>query len=118
MSTFIAGVRYNDFKGSVAADRSDNIAFIDFLSEKNLSQPGERVVGYRLTFNENPGREVVPGVVVYLRAGSYDDPANTIRAVELSISTTELFAYFKRFDLVMTINGESFQNIPVDGPDY
>ena len=118
MSTFTAGVQYNDFKGTVAADRSDNIALVDYVSQLGLTQPGERVVGCRIVFSENPGNEVSPGVVIYLQAGSFDDPDAVIRAVDVDMPIQKLFAYFKRFDMVMTVDGETFDNIEVDGPHY
>lgn len=118
MSTFIAGVQYNDFKGTVAADRSDNIDLVDYLAELKLAEPGERIVGYRISFTENPGNEVSRGVVVYLQAGSFDEPADTIRAVDVDMPIQKLFAYFKRFDLVMTVDGKTFPNTKIDGPDY
>jgi hypothetical protein len=118
MSTFTAGVQYNDFKGTVAADRSDNKALVDHLHGLGLVEPGERFVGCRLSFNENPGHEVNPGVVIYLQSGSYDDPSATIRAIDVDMAIGQLFAFFKRFDLVMTINGNTFAGTEVDGPHY
>jgi|AntRauTorcE11898_2_1112593.scaffolds.fasta_scaffold01610_4 hypothetical protein len=118
MSIFTAGVQYNDFKGTVAADRSDNTALVDYVSRLGLTQTGERVVGCRIVFNENPSNEINSGVVVYLQAGSFDDPSATIRAVEVEMPIQKLFAYFKRFDMVMTVNGETFDDTEVDGPHY
>ena len=118
MSTFTAGVQYNDFKGSVAADRADNVGLDDYLSGLGLAKPGERFVGCRISFNENSGREISPGVLVYLQAGSFDDPASTIRAIDVKMPTQKFFSFFKRFDMVMTVKGQTFDHTEVDGPHY
>ena len=47
MDTFNAGVQYNDFTGTVAADISDNVALADFLVSLGKAEEGERVVGFR-----------------------------------------------------------------------
>jgi len=113
-----ASVQYDDFKGSVAADRSDNRALVDHLNQLGLVQPGERVVGCRFGFNENPGYQPNPTIIVYLRAGTHDDPAATIRAIDVDMTVAELFTFFKRFDFVMTIDGNTYDGVEVDGPHY
>ena len=118
MPIFSASVQYDDFKGSVAADSSDNKALLDHLNQLDLVQPGERVVGCRFSFNENPGHQPNPSIIVYLRAGTHDDPAATIRAIEVDMRVAELFTFFKRFDLVMTIDGNTFDGVEIDGPRY
>jgi len=118
MSIFTAGVQYNDLKGSVAADRSDNLSIVDYLTNLGLTKPDERVVGYRTAFGGNPGEDINPGVVFYLQAGSFDDPATTIRAIDVDMPIEKFFSFFKRFDMVMTVKGETFDNMQVDGPHY
>ncbi|MDN3647103.1 hypothetical protein QWY75_12900 [Pontixanthobacter aestiaquae] len=114
---FTASTQYNDFKGTVAADRSDGELISDYLNSKGLSGENERVVGWRLIFSENSGQEIShPGLVVYL-APAEENPSR-IRAVELQLSNAEWFKYFKRFDLVMTVNGSDFSGIEIDGPHY
>jgi len=119
MSIFTAGVQYNDFKGTVAADRADDVTFHDYLVTEGLASEAERIVGYRITFNENRGAEVAtPGIVVYLQEGSFDEPGRKIRAVEVSMTTAKLFSFFKRFDLVMTLKGLAVDDVEVEGPHY
>lgn len=118
MSTFTAGVQYNDYKGSVAADRSDNVSISGHLVELGLANSGERVVGWRISFGGNSGKEINPGVVIYLQEGSFDDPAAVIRAIDVDMPIQKFFSFFKRFDMVMTVNGEKFEDTPVDGPHY
>lgn len=119
MSIFKAGVQYNDFKGTVAADRADNIAMRDFLLEEGIAEDSERVIGYRLVFGGNHGAEIEsPGVVIYLQKGSYDDPSPVVRAVDVSMTTAKFFSFFKRFDLVMTQKDLPLEGVEVDGPHY
>jgi hypothetical protein len=114
MSTFTPHVQYNDLTGGVAADRSDNVSLSDHLVGLGLANPGERVVGHRISFGGNSGKEINPGVVIYLQEGSFDDPA----AIDVEMPIQKFFSFFKRFDMVMTVKGEKFENTPVDGPHY
>lgn len=119
MSIFSAGVQYNDFKGTVAADRADNVSIRDYLVELGVAKHDEWVVGYRLGFGGNDGREVEEhGIVFYLQEGSFDDPGAVIRAVDVTMTAAKFFSFFKRFDLVMTVGGNTFEGIEVDGPHY
>lgn len=118
MSIFKARVQYNDFKGTVAADVSDNKSFLNYLVEIGLANKNEEIVGYRIVFNENSGREIEePGVVVYLQDETLDDPTSTIRAIDQRMPTKKFFSFFKRFDMVMTRDGSTFEGVEVDGPD-
>src|SRR3546814_2443741 len=58
MDTFNAGVQYNDFKGTVAADISDNVALADYLVSLGKAESDERVVGFRIASGENRGTPV------------------------------------------------------------
>ncbi|MCO8029006.1 hypothetical protein NI454_03440 [Brevundimonas diminuta] len=49
MSTFTAGVQYDDFKGTVAADRSDTLSITKYLVALGKAAPDERVVAFRIT---------------------------------------------------------------------
>lgn len=119
MSDFIASVQYNDFKGTSAADRSDSLRMVDFLVDHGLASNSERVVGYRIIFDGNDGREIEnPGIVIYLAEGSADDPTLHIRAVEVEMTTAKFFSFFKRFDCVFTLNGNLFEDAQIDGPHY
>ena len=116
MSIFTASVQYDDFKGTAAADQSDNVRLVDYLRKHDLAKENEHVVGFRLAFGGNHGHEINPGVVVYLRDGSFDDPSERIRAVEISMETSKLFSFFKRFDLVLTQKGVLLDETKVEGP--
>lgn len=116
MSIFTASVQYNDYKGTAAADRSDTLALADYLRKHGVAKDEESVVGLRLAFGGNHGHEVNPGVVVYLREGSFDDPSAHIRAIEIIMETSKLFSFFKRFDLVLTQKGVTLDETRVEGP--
>ncbi|SEI63875.1 hypothetical protein SAMN05421762_3199 [Pseudooceanicola nitratireducens] len=118
MSDFEASVQYNDFKGSVAADRSDTERMSDYLVAQGLATDDERVVGYRISFMGNHGDEYEPGVLVYLQKGSYDDPDKVVRAIDIQMSGPKFFSFFKRFSLVLMQDGLDLTGVTVDGPHY
>lgn len=77
----------------------------------------DQIVGYRVCFGGNHGKEVeCPGVVIYLVKNSFDEPIEGIRAVEIDMTGAKLFSFFKRFDCVFTQKGKSFEGIEVEGP--
>lgn len=117
---FQDGVQYNDFKGTVAADRSDEVSFADYLREVGLANEGERVVGIRVGFGGNHGAEIQqPGVVVYLlEADKFVERPERVRAVELDMPTGKLFSFFKRFDLVLSNKSMDLAGVEVNGPHY
>lgn len=120
MDTFSAGVQYNDFKGTVAADKSDNAPLDQYLIAVGKAQPDERVVGFRIASGENRGTPVTEvSLVAYLINSSNFDPAPTsVRAVEIRITPGQALAFFKRFDLVALRKGVDFSSAAVDGPHY
>ncbi len=118
MSEFEASVQHNDFKGSVAADRSDTESMKEYLVGLAHAMDDEVVVGYRISFNENQGKEYDPGVLIYLQNGGVGNPNRTIRAVDIQMSAPKLFSFFKRFDLVLMRDGLDLSNVKVDDPHY
>jgi hypothetical protein len=120
MDTFNAGVQYNDYLGTVAADISDNVALADFLISQGKAQQGERVIGFRISSGENQGTPVAEvSLVAYLLHTTDFEPApKAVRAVEVRVTPGQALAFFKRFDLVATRRGVNFSNAKVDGPHY
>lgn len=118
MSDFVASVQYNDFKGTVAADRSDTESMKDYLVAQGFAKDDERVVGYRISFNGNHGHEYEPNVLVYLQSGSFDQPDRVVRAVDIHMSGPKFFSFFKRFCLVLMEDGFDLSNVEVEGPHY
>lgn len=116
MEIFKAGVQYNDLMGSVAADRSDNLSFIDYLRGRDLANDDEHIIGYRFGFNENHMQKIINlGLVIYLLKGENE---KEIRAIEVEMPSADFFSYFKRFDLVMTSKGFDLDGVEVSGPYY
>lgn len=120
MDIFNAGVQYNDFKGTVAADVSDNVALSNHLISLGQAQSDERVVAFRIASGENQGVPVTDvSLVAYLLRSPNFEPAPTdVRAVEIRITPGEALAFFKRFDLVATRKGVDLSNTKIDGPHY
>lgn len=120
MDTFNAGVQYNDFTGSVAADISDNVALADYLVSLGKAESDERVVGFRIASGENRGTPVtdVSLVAYLLRSAEFEPAPAAVRAVEVRVTPGEALAFFKRFDLVATRRGVDFSGTYVDGPHY
>lgn len=120
MDTFNAGVQYNDFKGTAAADISDNIAISDYLVSLGKAVQGERVVGFRIASGGSQGKPVTDvSLVAYLLQSAEFEPAPAaVRAVEVRVTPSEALAFFKRFDLVVIRRGMDFSATHVDGPYY
>lgn len=113
MQRFEAGTQYNDFSGTVAADRSDNLSFNDLLKERRLIRDGEQIVGFEIVFNENADEPIeAPGIVVYLGQGATidkvaeqrkNDGVIKLRVVEVfDLPIAEFFKYFKRFNVMFS----------------
>lgn len=113
MQRFEAGTQYNDFTGTVAADRSDNLSFNDLLKGRRLIRDGEQIVGFEIVFNENADEPIeAPGIVVYLGQGSTiakvaeqrkNDSVIKLRVVEVfDLPIAEFFKYFKRFNVMFS----------------
>lgn len=123
---FEASVQYNDFKGTVAADRHDNRSIRTLLVEKKLIDPEkEFIIGIRLWVGETHGAKPPPptveALVVPLPEGSTnleqwlnekDDPI-PVKMIELKLTLEEFFALFKRFEVVLTPQG-----LGLEGREY
>ncbi|TJU94925.1 MAG: hypothetical protein E5Y12_26370 [Mesorhizobium sp.] len=110
--SFIAATQYNDFVGTVAADRADSLDFANYLKGKGLINDDEFLVGFEIVFNENSGSSVPdPGIVAFVGSGhSVDDVAAKkatdglfkLRNVEVfDLPLADFFAYFKRFNIML-----------------
>lgn len=120
MSTFEAGVQYDDFKGSVAADVSDNVALSSYLKQQGIIQSDDRIAGIRIAASGNTGADITTvSLVVYVASSESFEPTPThLRAVETHMSPGKALSFFKRFDLVMLRRGEDLSGAEVDGPHY
>ncbi|OBY25100.1 hypothetical protein [Leisingera sp. JC1] len=122
MNVFNAGTQYNDYLGTVAADRSDNLALLDHLKQLGVAGEDDRLAGFRIAFNGNPGNAVdSPGLVVYLYTGPEGEfvaAPDKIRAVDVEMPIAQFFSFLKRFDLVLTNKSLDLNGAQVDGPHY
>jgi hypothetical protein len=121
MSTFVAGVQYNDFQGSVAGDKADTKSLLKHLIDKGVAQKGEILSGFRFGFSGNDGRAIdTITLVVYLfKTEEFVKKPKKLRAIEVELPTAELFSFFKRFDLVMMNKSQEFdEDTIIDGPHY
>lgn len=121
MNVFNAGVQYNDFTGTVAADRSDENSLSKYLFSQGLTEEDEIVIGFRFGFSENHGREVdLESAVIYLKknVGEFEKAPKSVRAIDVPMTLSQFFSFFKRFDLVANIDGLELGETEVDGPHY
>lgn len=100
---FEAGVQYNDYKGTVAADRSDDAFFTDEFREKLGIAKDDAIVALRFSAYSYPERSDKLNMVVYTQAIGSED----IHPIEADVSPEEFFVLFKRFNFVMTRQGET-----------
>ena len=127
--TFKASVQYGDFSGSVSADRSDKESITDWLSIRELLQPGEVVCGVTLSISENHGDEIANPVQIffYLWPGDSIDALNSairdassplaLRRVETVMTFSEFFRLFKRFNLTLSPRMHAAQQGVLEGVD-
>lgn len=117
--TFTASVQFNDYKGTVALDRSDSLVLSDKLKDSGLLRDGELVAAIRLNIGENHGDEIeTVAVVAYvLEADCFVEAPEVVRAVETEMRWAEFFSFFKRFDLVFTFGDRDLTNTRVDYGD-
>ena len=120
MDTFKAGVQYDDFKGTVAADVSDSLSISKYLVSLGKANKDDYIIAFRITssgITVNPVTDV--SLVAYLSNSKEFEPSpGTVRAVEVSITPGEALAFFKRFDVVAQRGSFDLSATKVDGPDY
>lgn len=93
---FKANTQYNDYKGTVAADRADQDSFSDFLRAKGILKEGE----------------IVKGISFYSAERFFDveayvtDDQHGLRRERVEITLDEFFKTFKRFSIKLSRNGE------------
>lgn len=113
---FTAGVQYDDWKGSAAADGADKADIHKYLEDNNLINPGEHVVGVELWVGEPDHRTGEPHVgasAFVVKAQGRDSVAPAIaadpfdvRKIDLGTQTLkDFFKLFKRFNVKITAKG-------------
>ncbi|CAN7501003.1 hypothetical protein [Mesorhizobium caraganae] len=105
---FTAGVQYNDWKGTAAADEADNSSAQEFFRKRGVPKDGF-VVAIR-AYYLSIAPKIVSVRAVYADGDGYDTvnsqvtSAETLQLKELDIELTfeEFFGLFKRFNIVFT----------------
>jgi hypothetical protein len=127
--TFQASVQYEDFYGSVAADRADRESIEDWLSIRELRQSGELVCGISLSIGENHGDELVNPVQIsiYLVAGETIDSLReriltgsaplAVRRVDTVMTFPEFLSFFKRLNLTLSPTSYGVRQGLLEGVD-
>lgn len=114
--SFRAGVQYGDFKGSAAADRSDNYDLRKYLESQNLIQAGEFLIAVEMFSGEVHQPEQNKPVYVNALLTKHEkfetvkaaiesgQPLN-VRRVRLELSLGQFFGMFKRFHICISNSG-------------
>ena len=112
--TFTAGVQYNDWKGTAAADDADKHDLMDWLKAKKLIQEGEFLVGIDVFVGENHGgkhKDPIYGHALFVQKGDFDsvkqmiDAANgpiLVRRVNFNMNALEFLGLFKRLSITIS----------------
>ncbi|MEQ1950565.1 hypothetical protein [Mesorhizobium sp. CN2-181] len=116
---FEAGVQYNDWKGTVAADEADNKSIQSFFRERCGLGKDSYVVGIRMHEHTSSRGMWVRAIVA--DGEGFDDVNTQITAegtlrfkeFDLELSYDEFFKLFKRFSLVLTT-----PSLKLDGREY
>jgi hypothetical protein len=121
--SFKAGVQYDDFEGTAAADRADKNDLGYYLRSNGLMQSGDFLVAAELWVGENHGGKVAQPAIraLVVDAPDYEgavrdvlnrDPV-PVRKIDLPLSLDQFLALFKRFAVTLTIRGGE-----LGGKDY
>jgi hypothetical protein len=123
VETFVAGVQYDDFKGSVAADRADMGGATTFLEKRGSLRAGEFLVGieaYVGTSTVPAGQPVTVSAKFLLAMASTAEAAFEqlrqaplrVRTVSFELPPNDFFSLFKRFSITLSSGGE------LEGQEY
>jgi hypothetical protein len=105
---FKAGVQYNDWTGSVAADDDDQKALSNYVDQHNLKHENEFLVGFKLYVGEH-GEPTL--TLLFLPIIGFDNAQQKldesqetvdVRSVDIEISSKDFFDLFKRFQLCLS----------------
>ncbi len=106
---FQAGVHYNDFTGSAAADEADIQSISEYLSKNALTHDGEFLVGVELTSGVN--RLSLTALVAQLNgyenlqvALESGHPLE-VREIPLNMDLNEFLSFFKAVNITLSRKG-------------
>lgn len=110
--TFNAGVHYNDFQGTVAADDADMSTLENVIHKKFGLPKDERIIGYEFTASYAGTRKIQS---ISLEAYSSSDPnisdliktgqTITVKKTSGELTVEEFFALFKQFNICLSTKG-------------
>jgi len=110
--TFKAGVQYGDWKGTSAADDSDQDRLYDWIEKANLKKEGEFLVGVDMYAGEHKGDVSVKLLFfpldgfdnVEAKIASTNGPVE-VRVVRHDMPLQEFMGLFKRFNIAFSRHG-------------
>lgn len=112
---FKASVQYDDFRGSAAADRADDVTLVTYFKDKGYIGQNEQVLAIEFWSGENHGgpAETLSVTVTVANLHGYETLPNfladpnrpPLRSINVDMSAGEFFGYFKRFHVVLTHKG-------------
>jgi hypothetical protein len=114
METFRAGVQYGDWKGTAAADNSDQTDIEDYLIEKGLMTKEDRLMSVSFYSGENHHGKVGPvgGRALIFdgfrsqadvsKAIANESDAIAVRSERFEMTLEEFVGMFKRFHVMLT----------------
>jgi hypothetical protein len=109
-----AGVQYDDWRGTAAADDADKHDLRGWLKAKNLMRAGEFLVGLEMFAGENHGGKHSDPIychALFVQQGDFDTVKEMIdaakgpvfvRRVDFQLDALEFLALFKRFSIAMS----------------
>lgn len=118
--TFVAGVQYDDWKGTAAADDADLGGIRKLLRDRGMLGDDEFLVGIEIWVGENHGGEVKEPFITALivKGNTFETVAETlqksrdpinVRKVNLDdLSIIQFIGLFKRFNVALAWNGLDF----------
>lgn len=112
---FHAVTQYSDYKGSVAADKADQVGLTSWLREKGLVNENELLLGTRMSVGVNHGTHSDPVSVTFL-VSELNGVANVpellatndtteVREIEQEMPISDFLALFKRFVITISRDG-------------
>ncbi|OHV63844.1 hypothetical protein LCM4577_11080 [Mesorhizobium sp. LCM 4577] len=116
---FAAGVQYNDWKGTSAADDSDDLGVQSFFRNRGVPDHAYVVAVRAYYLSVDPGNLTVRAV--YADGEGFDsvnaqiesDDALQFKELDIELTFAEFFSMFKRLSIVLPREG-----LGLDGREY
>jgi hypothetical protein len=113
---FSASVQYEDFKGTIAADRADGQRLSGYLKSKNLITDDEFIMAISMSIGENYGIHKDPVYVTfYVKKLGKDQTVPEVieksgdsielRSINVEMSIADFLSLFKRFEITLSNKG-------------